>query len=193
MVTEKAAEAIRGALGLADEDSVASAIRSMQLVNKIPMELRGKLSEFADNPEQMQRIYEHDYAVRELARVVGKMHGERPIPLAQEIAQAEEQAALGARDVWRPLVERAQDAAALSAEAGEMSLAEIESVAASLAAFPDHLDGLFSDRVVRSIRRDDVGVGTRAHYLATIMRRRVLESLRDRRRERMIEDRDGTR
>lgn len=193
MVTEKAAEAIRGALGLADEDSVASAIRSMQLVNKIPMELRGKLSEFADNPEQMQRIYEHDYAVRELARVVGKMHGERPIPLAQEIAQAEEQAALGARDVWRPLVARAQDAAALSAEAGEMSLAEIESVAASLAAFPDHLDGLFSDRVVRSIRRDDVGVGTRAHYLATIMRRRVLESLRDRRRERMIEDRDGTR
>lgn len=181
LAVERASASLKAALQLSSEESVSATIRSFQILDNKTPEQRIKLAEYANDDDQMRRIYAHDLAVREFANVVGKMHGEAQTPFTDELHMAEQQAALGGADVWKSLVDRATDDEVFRISENAPPSSEIDRLAESMAAFPEQLTFL-APRQLRSISRPS-DIATRARMLATVMRRRARERANDLRRD----------
>ena len=190
---EAAVKQIQEALGLASSDSVSSSIRAFQIMDRSDLADRAQLAEFLGD-EDAALALDHDIAVRDLANLVARMRSEPQTALADDLANAERLAALGARDVWKPLAERASEDAALRIETGQPLGSELRDVAVALAKFPEHLSEVLSDREAFGVARQP-SLGVRANYIATILRRRAHESITRRRRrdalDGAMEQRDG--
>jgi len=181
LAVERASEALKASLQLSSEESVSATIRSFQLLDNKTPEQRIKLAEYANDEDQMRRIYAHDLAVREFANVVGKMHGEVQTPFTDDLHMAEQQAALGGADVWKGLVDRVVDDEVFRISEGAAFSSDIDRLSESMAAFPEQLTFL-APRQLRSISRPS-DIATRARMLATVLRRRARERANDHRRE----------
>lgn len=185
-----AATNLRRILGLGQEESVASAIRGFQMLDGIDLTQRAKLGDDLGDDQQLDRIYAHDLAVREFAKLVGRMHGEGGEPFDQELQLAEESARHGGTDVWRSLVDRATDDAMARLEAGQAIGDDIQQLAESIAAFPGQFEhmGSFSARQVRALER--ANYTRRVRMVSTMLRRRAQQRVLDRAKERKREARE---
>jgi len=174
---------IKIALGLAQEESLSAAIRGMQHLDTIPDDKRAKLIDYARDDEQVARIYEHDMVVRELAKAVGRMHGESPTELESDLESAQAQARLGAKDVWNRLVDRVVDDATFSLGEGQGMPSSVRSLAEAMAPFASDLPWLDA-KAQRAFSRGGMSRATRARMLQTILSRRARERVKSDRRER---------
>ncbi len=173
---------IQTALGMAQEESLSAAIRGMQHLDTIPDDKRAKLIDYANDDEQVARIYEHDMVVRDLAKAVGRMHGESPTELEGDMESAQAQARLGAKDVWNRLVDRVVDDATFSLSEGQGMPSSVRLLAEAMAPFAGDLPWLDA-KARRALGRDGMSRATRARMLQTILTRRARERVKSDMRE----------
>lgn len=177
-----AMDAIRTALSLAPEESVAGAIDGHQLVRDLSPEDRSKLEERASDA-RMTRIYQHDALLRELAREVRRMEGTNPTEWEADLEAVAQSAALGAGDRWGQLADRALDETAQRVANREAFGDQVMDVAEKMALHPDQLESLFSKQQLRMIQNPRIDGQTRARRIAAILRTRVQERVEKIRKE----------
>lgn len=166
-----AAADIKTALGLAKEESVAGAIEGHQWVRDLTNEQREKMAARTDE-KRMNRVYQHDAMLREMAKRIRRQEGTNPTEWEAELDAVTAQAKLGGGDRWRGMVDRALDETAQRLANKEPFGHQIDDVAERLSMFPDQLGTIFDERQLRALQ-GKVDSLTRARRIAGMLRSRI--------------------
>lgn len=166
---------IRSALALAPEESVAAAIEGHQLTKSLTNAQRADLAEWVNDTERMNRIYQHDAALRDIGSLVRKMEGVNPTEWQSELASVRQQASMGATDRWDALVQRTLDDSMGRMLADEDQGSYVDELAEAMAEFPDQLRTSLGDKASQRVSDPSLDTLTRARRIAAILRGRVRE------------------
>lgn len=180
---------VKAALALEPSASVASAIRARRFLAAYDNERRDKFADFIGDDKVMEKAYEHDAALSELARIAGKMEGTESNAFEAELEMVKEQARLGGADRWRGLADRAVEEASQALLAGARPTDDLRELSMALARFPEHAEAVFSERQARAIANRRLGIGARARMIYGVLASRAKNRARDDMRERAKERR----
>lgn len=179
---------IRAALELESSASVASAIRARRFLSSYDNARREAFADFVGDEKVMEKAYEHDAALTELARAVGRMEGAQENSFETELGMVRNQARMGAADRWKPLADRVVDEASVALSSQTRPTDDMQELAMAMAYYPEHATAIFSERQARAIGNRRLGIGARARMiygvLASRARNKAKEAMRERAEER---------
>lgn len=194
-VFDLSVEKIRAAMDLAPKDSVAASIEGQQMVRDLNNEQRQALAERTDE-KRMDRIYQHDAMLKDLAGLVRRIEGAGTYTnqWESEVEAVREQAFLGARDRWGTLIDRALAETAQRVSNRETFGTQVDDVAEAFAMFPEHMsEPMFTRAQLRALQDHRIDHLTRARRVAAILRSRVHERAHSITRDRAEARRAGQR
>ncbi len=172
----ESADHIRKALALAPEESVAAAIEGRQFTKHLSLEQRQKLAEFVNDTARLERIYQHDHTLREMASTIRRtMEGAYPTPWEQDLEAIRDQASLGAADKWGSVIDRALDESANRMLSGDGMGDQIDQLAEVAAIYGDQIASQFDERTARFLTNPNVDSLTKARRISRVLRGRALE------------------
>jgi hypothetical protein len=166
---------IRSALALAPEESVAAAIEGHQLLKGLSDKDRTKLIAWIDDTPRMDRIAQHDSALRDIGSMVRKMEGVNPTEWQAQIESVRQQASFGISDRWDALVQRTLDDSMGRMLADEDQGSYVDELAEAMAEFPEQLRTSLGDKAAQRVSDPSLDTLTRARRIAAILRGRVRE------------------
>ena len=185
-----ATEELKQALAIAPGESVAASIEGHQRMKHWTNEQRTKFIEVhgSDTFEAMAR---QDRMLRDFAKEVRKFEGTNPSKWEEDLESVRKQTLLGATDRWRGFVERTLDEAAQQVLSGEAMPDRIDTIAEAMSAYPELLADQFDDRTRKFMLSGNADSLAIARRIRAIYRNRVMERVREGRREAAKERRDG--